>query len=576
MQPRGEKQSRQTTTSYIAVLCAGLYVLVLFYGVYFFTYRGLAPSFGKAYVFLFTNWHIKQSIVCAILLIVTGSIAAFAYSFYAAYKFKTTTSIDYGAKYLSNAASQSALSKRVSQNVSKRLNLQFDGYLLGKTINGKRELYANVEQSMLLVAGTGAGKSTVYVIPYIIQTTGPVLSTSNKPDVMEATYPVRKIFGNVYLFDILDIAAKPQGMWYDPLSYVKDEITAHNLANTFLSSASDAKTKDFWHNEGLQLLADYLLAAKLGNYGIDKVYHWITVQNDLEPLQLLKENGFDGASSTLNSIMNLVPETKSGIFATARYLASPLADKGIVKWIVRPKKNTNIKEFIPDDFVKGANTLYALSSEKHASNASALVTAITQHTAEAAEKYADSFENHHLPHPMLIALDEAANICKWQKLPDLYSYYRTYGITLFTVLQNWSQGLTTWGKEGMDKLFSTASIKLYLGGVSEIEYLKMLVELCGQYEYRQAKKSYSRGRVSNTSMDDQRINVYDISSLHSWPVGHKEKITIFGKKDSLDGKRKVREPKRALLIAPTPKAAVLSVSPWWEALDEETVKIMGN
>jgi hypothetical protein len=40
-------------------------------------------------------------------------------------------------------------------------------------------------------------------------------------------------------------------------------------------------------------------------------------------------------------------------------------------------------------------------------------------------------------------LDEAANVCRWRDLPNLYSHYGSRGIVLMTILQSWSQGVDT-------------------------------------------------------------------------------------------------------------------------------------
>ncbi|MGY1749155.1 TraG/TraD/VirD4 family protein [Modestobacter sp. SYSU DS0511] len=75
------------------------------------------------------------------------------------------------------------------------------------------------------------------------------------------------------------------------------------------------------------------------------------------------------------------------------------------------------------------------------------------------------------PAGLVAVLDEAANVCRWHNLPDLYSHYGSRGITILTILQAWSQGVEVWGRNGMRKLWSAANVKIYGGGVSEIEFL---------------------------------------------------------------------------------------------------------
>ncbi|WP_374754618.1 TraM recognition domain-containing protein [Arthrobacter sp. AFG20] len=41
---------------------------------------------------------------------------------------------------------------------------------------------------------------------------------------------------------------------------------------------------------------------------------------------------------------------------------------------------------------------------------------------------------------MIGVLDEAANVCRWRELPNIYSHYGSRGIVLMTIPQSWSQG----------------------------------------------------------------------------------------------------------------------------------------
>ena len=66
------------------------------------------------------------------------------------------------------------------------------------------------------------------------------------------------------------------------------------------------------------------------------------------------------------------------------------------------------------------DTLYSLSKEGKA-RAAPLVTALTLAVCEAAEETReDARRGGRLPVPMVAVLDEAANVCRWRKLPDLY------------------------------------------------------------------------------------------------------------------------------------------------------------
>ena len=128
--------------------------------------------------------------------------------------------------------------------------------------------------------------------------------------------------------------------------------------------------------------------------------------------------------------------------------------------------------------MQSRDTLYSLSKEGKGT-AGPLVTALTAATVEAAEELATTQPGGRLAVPLLGVLDEAANVCCWHGLPDLYSHYGSRGIVLMTILQSWSQGVEVWGRDGMRKLWSAFNIAVYGGGVKEPEFLGEFSRMVG-------------------------------------------------------------------------------------------------
>ncbi|OBA46577.1 TraG/TraD/VirD4 family protein [Kocuria sp. ICS0012] len=112
-------------------------------------------------------------------------------------------------------------------------------------------------------------------------------------------------------------------------------------------------------------------------------------------------------------------------------------------------------------------------------------------------------------------LDEAANVCRWANLPDLYSHYGSRGIVVSTFLQSWSQGVDVGGESGMRKLFSTANVVTYGGNVKEEGFLKMLSELIGKHPYTSVSSSRQKDSGSTSCQDDtdEILSVADLAAL---------------------------------------------------------------
>jgi len=81
-----------------------------------------------------------------------------------------------------------------------------------------------------------------------------------------------------------------------------------------------------------------------------------------------------------------------------------------------------------------------------------------------------------------------------------------------TILQWWSQGVEVWGREGMRKLWSAATVKVYGGGVSEVGSLTELSALIGRREPTATSTSTSR-RGRSTSRSTTREKVLDLADL---------------------------------------------------------------
>ncbi|WP_155853736.1 TraG/TraD/VirD4 family protein [Arthrobacter sp. H5] len=146
------------------------------------------------------------------------------------------------------------------------------------------------------------------------------------------------------------------------------------------------------------------------------------------------------------------------------------------------------------------------------------MTSLTVATATAAEEYAATQPGGRLAVPMICVLDEAANVCRWENLPDLYSHYGSRGIVVSTFLQSWSQGVDVWGESGTKKLFSTANVFTYGGNVKEEGFLKMLSELVGQYRYTSVSTSRQKDSRS-TSRQDSTDDILSVADLAAMPKG---------------------------------------------------------
>jgi type IV secretion system protein VirD4 len=90
------------------------------------------------------------------------------------------------------------------------------GYLLGRS--RARQVWASVEDSMLVVGPPRSGKGLHVVIPMILDAPGAVVSTSTRPDNLAVTMQARSAVGPVAVFDPQHLAAGvSRGLRWSPV-----------------------------------------------------------------------------------------------------------------------------------------------------------------------------------------------------------------------------------------------------------------------------------------------------------------------------------------------------------------------
>lgn len=431
------------------------------------------------------------------------------------------TRVDRSAQYLARGRDLSELGRKEATLTAQRLGVQgTPGIPIGKSIPGGQQLFALWEYVMIALAGPRVGKTTALVIPAILEAPGAVVTTSNKRDTVDATRDPRSRVGEVWIFDPQAIALEDATWWWDPLSYVKDDVKAFKLAEHFASSArADGAVQDaFFEPAGQDLLAGMLLAAALQKRPITQVFTWLSEPTNQEPVDVLRAWDFDLIAADVQGVIMSPEKQRGGVYGTARQMASCLKIRAIERWVTPLGGNfagDRRRQFDPDAFVRATGTLYSLSKEGQGS-AGALVTALTAAVVEAAEEYATTQPGGRLAVPMLVVLDEAANVCRWKNLPDLYSHYGSRGIPIMSLFQSWAQGQVVFGREGMRKLWSASNVKLYLGGVTEADFLRELSELVGDYDKSTGSVSYNRG-IRSTNHQLRRERILDASELSALP-----------------------------------------------------------
>lgn len=438
------------------------------------------------------------------------------------------------------------LGERAVASQASRLGVVADspGLPIGRMVASGAPLFSSWEFVCLMIAGPRTGKTTAWLVPRIYAAPGAVVATSNKRDLVDITRQDREQVGRAWVFDPQGIADEAQTWWWNILAGVRTPVDAVSLAEVFIDSQRDpGATKDaYFDGASKDLVAALLLAAALGGRDIRMVHEWLTRPLDDEPVRILERAAQMMTAQSLRGMMNLPAETRGGVYGGASQTMSFLLNDAALRWVLPPtaKDSENVMEFRPSGFVASTDTLYCLSQEGRGS-ASPIVTALTVAVIEAALEHAKTQPDGRLALPLFVALDEAANVCRWRDLPDLYSHFGSRGIVVDTLLQSWSQGVSVWGDAGMNKLWSASNVKAYGGGVSEDKFLQSLSTLIGMEYVDQVQTSSGRqGTSRSVSVGAAQRSIAPVSELMAMP------------------------PSRAWVFASGAPAVYVRTVPYWE------------
>lgn len=533
---RGPADSSQTP--YLVALCAMGALLVVWLGGWAVaqvtgTGHGSPVEWTKAWVSEAPAWSAAATVACVCVTVLLAAAAVMVERKTRDWRWKREQlhGVDRMAPKVARRSDERALRENACVAFAQRIQLPAEfapGLPLGTGVAFKKPLFMNYELTAFMIAGPRQGKSAAIVVPQTVGHAGPVLLCSNKRDVHDLTRGPRSQRGMVWVHDMQQIAQQEPTWWWDPLSFIRageDQASrAARLAGAWQAchSGRDAKGDAYFGPGGETLLANLLLVAALKHLPVSAA---ILYMQDLtgrevnlpEPVEVLHEHGFDEMASQLKADRDLTAKQLDGLVGTARGILSFLREPRFREWIT-PQPGRS--EFDPATFVTTSDTLLLLSKNEAGSSGRAIITALTMAVTDAGIRRAQREPGGRLSRPLLLMLDEAANICPWPELPDLYSYLGSHGIVPVTILQNKAQGVKAWGADGMDQLVSSANVMLVGGGINETKHLRELVDLIGQRQEKTSTKNRGYSFKSHSvGHQTQWRDIFTVAQMAAWPEG---------------------------------------------------------
>ncbi|MGH9222222.1 MAG: type IV secretory system conjugative DNA transfer family protein, partial [Acidimicrobiales bacterium] len=341
--------------------------------------------------------------------------------------------------------------------------------------SGSRMVATESRHSVCVLGPTQTHKTTGFAVPAILEWQGPVLATSVKDDLVAHTIGWRATQGDVWLYDPTRATGRPAAGW-TPLSGVSDWASGRRVAAWLVSAAETpggVADADFWHKAATKLLAPYLLAAHLGGGDMARVVQWIETQEVDEVADILGALGPATALRAAHANWRREEKQRSSIFTTTEILLEAYADPDVAASAER-------SDIHPDRlFDGGSHTLYISAPGDDQDQLRPLFGALVHQVLAAMGRRAAA--GRPVDPPLLVVLDEAANIAPLRNLDSLASTVAGLGGQLVTVWQDMAQIEARYGRRAQT-IVNNHRAKVLLSGISDPSALDYVSRLSGEEE----------------------------------------------------------------------------------------------
>ncbi|HTT89188.1 MAG TPA: type IV secretory system conjugative DNA transfer family protein [Acidimicrobiales bacterium] len=400
-------------------------------------------------------------------------------------------------------------------------NLAINGPELYVGTDGRRLIWAGSQQAMLVLGPPRSGKTSTLVVPNVLAAPGPVLVTSTKPDVLQATIAARSQLGRCWLLDPTGTIEPLPGAslirwspvhasisWEEALVTARVMTAAARPHGTYGDSAH-------WTERAEALLAPLFHASALAGAGIREVHTWVLRQDLHTAMAVLGTRGNDGADvaiDVLGGIAATEERERSGIFSTA---ASTLA-------AYRSARALQLAEgpnFDPAQLPVGSDTIYVCAPARYQTLMAPVVVAFLEQVRAAT--YRKAAEGR-LRLPVTLVLDEVANVAPLPDLPAMVSEGGGQGLLTLACLQDLSQARARWGAAA-DGFFSLFGTKVLLPGIGDIRTLDAVSRLAGHGDVAVRSLNTSAWWAprpsANMTYSSRRQPRLPVDQAHSLPAG---------------------------------------------------------
>jgi len=395
-----------------------------------------------------------------------------------------------------------------------RRGLPGDRILLG--LAGGRWVTAPPNVGALIVGPPRTGKSAGLVIPNVLAWQGSVVATSTRRELVERCAAHRQTMGTVWVFDPMGIfkGGLPPGcirLAWSPVTGARDWHVALMHGDALTSGSGKGVTSgSHWEHRSAQLVSLLLHAAALGGHPMQAVGHWATVHDLETPRDILEGAKAEDALAVASSFSGTPPNEMGSIWSTAvgclRAFGSPL-----LRDMEAGGERMSWRAFLAEP-----STLFlVVPADAHVS-AAPVVLGLLEDLRSAVREVSDDSPGGRLPVPLLLALDEVANLSPIPSLDAIVSEGGGRGLVTLAATQDLGQIRHRWGEQLADAFLTIYGCKVLLRGVADARLLDHLATVVGAKEAAAQQQAQAQGVTGGPHVAaGARLPAHELSELKS-------------------------------------------------------------
>jgi type IV secretory pathway TraG/TraD family ATPase VirD4 len=346
-------------------------------------------------------------------------------------------------------------------------------------------LAAETEVQPMVVAPPRAGKSSGFVVPWLLDHEGPALVLSTKRDIYDATAPHREQLGRVWVYDPFGDEASAG---FTPLIPARTWSGAIRAGEALASAAhpdSSNAANEFWDKEAASMLAPLLHATAIAKESMNELLRWLDARDFTDAVRVLEDAGASAAANQLQGVRRRDERNRE---------TTVMAALNLLRAYRYPQVAANTTEDLtPEGFLDGyPNTIYVIAAG-HDQDALrpvilALIAAMYETAIVKARRYGT------LDPRLFILMDEAANIAPVRNLASWLSQCGDHGIVIATIWQSIAQIDQRYGRAARDAICAASTAQLFIPPLAEPTSTGYLTELLGEETVAHASNSNGLSR----------------------------------------------------------------------------------